>query len=696
MKKLLIGLLSTLMSLSLVSPSMMSILASPKAITMTYGEAYDENGKEVSILENGDEFIVEAKKIDGMKFNSWAYKGRVKFDDKKAEKTTVRMGTKDTHIWANYSLIEPVWLNGVYLKPGYYLPSNSQELTQTKPENGGYAYYEKEGYLTLHNYQLDMMAPTLDSVVTENYRYALRTFIPLFITLEGDNSIKMINGDCVYVAIGGASGSYLTFDGDKDASLYVASGEDVGIRSIGGVTINGGSIITRGLSSDRASDIIINGGNFTSMDIMTGHCNQFIVNAGTVNVQALYNITNIVMNGGSMTGSIFERVYNMRKAAGVEGLASTRTDGANPIEFRIGDFGSYNWFSVAGDDSSNLGNTYNISIENGYSSAPKAVPGTRIIIKAKTPESGYVFDRWVVSDNVVVGAPYSENTKFIMPAGDVTIKATYKRDLDIVRNIKATQKDYKTVTLTWNKVDNATSYKIYRKTESSEEYVLHETSKTTTFDVIQKTGKEYKYKISAADGSVEGQMSEVVSAKTKLEGVPSLTIKKLSNTKFILNWSEIDGATRYIIYNKRNKDSFKKVLTLGKDVRSYTTTELPEGEYSYIVKGARYDSKDRVMTNSSNTVSATSVYTAPVIKVSAGTKKATIAWDKVEGVIFYEVYQSNNKKTYTKVTTTKSTSATIKNLTSGKKYTFKIRGYKTYNGENVYTDYSNVKTVTIK
>ena len=108
-------------------------------------------------------------------------------------------------------------------------------MTREKPKQGGYAYYEKEGYLTLHNYQLEMMAPALDSVVTENYRYALRTYIPLFITLEGDNSIKMLNGDCVYVAIGGASGSYLTFDGDDDATLYAASGDDVGIRSIGGV-----------------------------------------------------------------------------------------------------------------------------------------------------------------------------------------------------------------------------------------------------------------------------------------------------------------------------------------------------------------------------------------------------------------------------------------------------------------------------
>ena len=75
--------------------------------------------------------------------------------------------------------------------------------------------------------------------------------------------------------------------------------------------------------------------------------------------------------------------------------------------------------------------------------------------------------------------------------------------------------------------------------------------------------------------------------------------------KFDLSWTTVEGATRYIIYRKRNDDTYKKVLTLGSKDLEYTTAEMPNGDYSFIVKAGRYDSKDRVMTDASNAKSGT-------------------------------------------------------------------------------------------
>ena len=79
-----------------------------------------------------------------------------------------------------------------------------------------------------------------------------------------------------------------------------------------------------------------------------------------------------------------------------------------------------------------------------------------------------------------------------------------------------------------------------------------------------------------------------------------------------------------------------------------------------------------------------------------------MSWKKLEGVTNYEVYQATSSGgKYTKVKTTTSTSYTVKSLTKGKKYYFKVRGYKQYkSGDtikyNVYTDYSSAKSATAK
>ena len=120
------------------------------------------------------------------------------------------------------------------------------------------------------------------------------------------------------------------------------------------------------------------------------------------------------------------------------------------------------------------------------------------------------------------------------------------------------------------------------------------------------------------------------------------------------------------------------------------------------MKAGRYDSKDRVMTDASNAKSGTVKQVKPAITLTAGSKQIKVSWKKLEGVTNYEVYRATSSGgKYTKVKTTTSTSYTVKSLTKGKKYYFKVRGYKQYkSGDtikyNVYTDYSSTKSATAK
>ena len=272
-----------------------------------------------------------------------------------------------------------------------------------------------------------------------------------------------------------------------------------------------------------------------------------------------------------------------------------------------------------------------------------------------------------------------------------------------VENVKAEDTNYKTITLTWDVAEHATAYDVYRKAYDSDEFKLYKTVEDTTLAVSGvMTGKEYAFYVVAKNDSYVAEASETVAQATTLQGKVTLAIESVSTSTFKLSWNKIDGAPRYIVYRKRNDDKMKKVLTLGAKDLEYTTAELPHGDYEFVLKAGRYDSTNRVMSDASNTVAGSVEKVAPVVTLNAATKSIKVSWNKMEGVTYYQVYRATSiEGKYTKLITTKETSCTAKALSSGKKYFFKVRGYKTYkSGETikyaVYTPYSTIKYATAK
>lgn len=85
--------------------------------------------------------------------------------------------------------------------------------------------------------------------------------------------------------------------------------------------------------------------------------------------------------------------------------------------------------------------------------------------------------------------------------------------------------------------------------------------------------------------------------------------------------------------------------------------------------------------------------TNPKISTST-TSSLKITWEKEYGVTGYKIYRSTSKEgkySYVATISNKSSNTyTDKNLISGKTYYYKIRAYKTLDGENLYGSYSNI------
>ena len=154
------------------------------------------------------------------------------------------------------------------------------------------------------------------------------------------------------------------------------------------------------------------------------------------------------------------------------------------------------------------------------------------------------------------------------------------------------------------------------------------------------------------------------------------------------------GATRYIIYRKANDGEWKKVLTLGKDARSYTSNAMLAGTYTYVVKAARYDSTERVMGPTSNEVAGVSTFDAINVTLSnVDQTTVQLSWNKIEGVKYYEVYRVQTESygevgSYRLLKRTTALETTCTSLNPEKTYSFKVRGYNIVNGQKVYTEFS--------
>ncbi|MGN1418010.1 MAG: fibronectin type III domain-containing protein [Acutalibacteraceae bacterium] len=96
-------------------------------------------------------------------------------------------------------------------------------------------------------------------------------------------------------------------------------------------------------------------------------------------------------------------------------------------------------------------------------------------------------------------------------------------------------------------------------------------------------------------------------------------------------------------------------------------------------------------------VSAVSVSAPKISSVSiVGAASLKVTWSKVSSASGYVLYRKTDDGSYKKLATVSKSKTTYTNssLSAGKKYTYKIRAYKTVSGKTYYSNYSNAKANT--
>jgi len=178
----------------------------------------------------------------------------------------------------------------------------------------------------------------------------------------------------------------------------------------------------------------------------------------------------------------------------------------------------------------------------------------------------------------------------------------------------------------------------------------------------------------------------------------NLSVIKSNEASINLDWEEmgyVDGFEIY--YSISDNNNYKKLSDTAK--RSYSHTNLVVGQtYYYKVRAYKVINGKTYYSDYTNAVSCKLTVPQPtnlnIKKINKTSIKAS--WTKAIGVDGYEVWYSLSKEgIYQKVDSVTGTSYTHIKLEIGRSYYYKIRSYKTISGKKCYSDYTNVKSLTL-
>ena len=283
------------------------------------------------------------------------------------------------------------------------------------------------------------------------------------------------------------------------------------------------------------------------------------------------------------------------------------------------------------------------------------------------------------------------------------------KPLPSATTLTAQSAGYKAIQLTWNAVDGVNGYAVYRKAagKSGFDQIATVNADTTSYkDTKVTSGVSYTYKVKAyknVNGTqVWGDDSNEATAVPALQA-PQVTLTNTTYNSVTVSWNKVSGAQGYNIYRSTKPNSGFKVVKKvnNKSTVKFVDKKLSVGKtYYYQVCAFRAVGGKNAEGERSAVLSVNAAPEGVKVKaVAAGATAVKLTWKTVTmpstggGYDIYQVTDGVDKKI--KSCSKKKTSYTVKNLTPGQSYTFKIVTYaKNKKGKAVSGGTSNILTTS--
>lgn len=258
--------------------------------------------------------------------------------------------------------------------------------------------------------------------------------------------------------------------------------------------------------------------------------------------------------------------------------------------------------------------------------------------------------------------------------------------------IKAISKSFDTITLTWSKVPNATSYVVY--VNGVEHSVIND-GNTVSYDVSGlNLGENYSFSLVSKNGELSSIPSSIVKAIPIPSSVSNFKVYDIDFNRISLSWDGVDGADHYDIYQGTSSTTVTTKLGSVTETRFTTITPLNYNT-TYYYKVIPITSTG-LAGNVSPVVNAKTAIKTP-INLSLSTPNSStvdLNWSLVDGAAGYEVsYSIGSSTTYSilKSATTVNTNHT--GLSVNTVYNYRVRAYRMSGTTKIFSGYSEIKSI---
>lgn len=234
------------------------------------------------------------------------------------------------------------------------------------------------------------------------------------------------------------------------------------------------------------------------------------------------------------------------------------------------------------------------------------------------------------------------------------------------------------VTITWEKVNGASNYRISRKTGNGNwQPVGTISSSYSTFtDTSAHSNTTYTYTVRSMDRAKKGYTSAFDSDGLRITHVAAPTVSSLARVEngIKVSWKAVPGAQKYRLYRHTGDGKLTVVATVSGT--SYTDTSVSSGK-NYYYRLRCVDSTGKNFTSGYTTKDKYVYYVkAPSLTSVYGNNGGVIiTWEKVNGASNYRISRKTGNGNWQPVGTISANYSTFKDTTAkpGTNYTYTVR-----------------------